>query len=68
MSAAASGALNEAQNKVNNNNQTSIVQPQPKKPLNNNLMDNKPGSGQGYSNNKPHTSKVLHCIMTLDLD
>ena len=53
LSAAASGALNSAQDKVNNNNQTSIVQPP--KHLNNNLANNNPGKGQI---NKPQPQKV----------
>ena len=55
LSAAASGALNSAQDKVNNNNQTSIVQPQ--KHLNNNLMNNNPAGGKGQTN-KPQPQKV----------
>ena len=55
LSAAASGALNSAQDKVNNNNQTSIVQPQ--KHLNNNLMNNNPAGGKGQIN-KPQPQKV----------
>ena len=44
LSAAASGALNSAQDKVNNNNQTIVQQPQ--KHVNNNLMNNQPAKGQ----------------------
>merc|ERR1719232_2534442 len=53
LSAAASGALNSAQDRVNNNNQTSIVQPQ--KHLNNNLINNNTGKGQI---NKPLPQKA----------
>ena len=57
LSAAASGALNSAQDKVNNNNQTSIVQPQ--KHLNNNLINNTPGKGQI---NKPQPQKANNVV------
>ena len=52
LSAVASGALNSAQDRVNNNTQTSIVQPQ--KHLNNNLINKNPSKGQI---NKPHLQK-----------
>ena len=57
LSAAASGALNSAQDKVNNNSQTSIVQPP--KHLNNNLANNNPGKGQI---NKPQPQKVSNGV------
>ena len=57
LSAAASGALNSAQDKVNNNNQTSIVQPP--KHLNNNLANNNLGKGQI---NKPQPQKVSNGV------